>query len=69
MIRYSSEVKVFFGPSAKELCSRRSLNLLQRNKSILRGATVGDPLSKVLKKRDCPYVFSIWIITGASTSA
>jgi hypothetical protein len=29
MIRYSSEGKVFFGPSAKGLHSRRSLNLLQ----------------------------------------
>jgi hypothetical protein len=26
--RYSSEGKVFFGPSSKGLCSRRSLNLL-----------------------------------------
>jgi hypothetical protein len=40
----------FFGPSAKGLRSRRSLNLLQRNKLILRGATVGGfPLPKVLK--------------------
>jgi hypothetical protein len=45
--------RCFFGPSAKGLCSRRSLNLLQRNKLILRGATVGGlPLPKVLKKRD-----------------
>jgi hypothetical protein len=50
MIHYSSEGKVFFGPSAKGLRSRRSLNLLQRNKSIVRGATVGGlALSKVLK--------------------
>jgi hypothetical protein len=41
---------VFFGPSAKGFHSRRSLNLLQRNKLILRGATVGGlPLPKVLK--------------------
>jgi hypothetical protein len=42
--------RCFFGPSTKGLCSYRSLNLLQRNKSILRGATVGGvPISKVLK--------------------
>jgi hypothetical protein len=42
--------RCFFGPSAKGLRSRRSLNLLQRNKSILRGATVGGLLlTKVLK--------------------
>jgi hypothetical protein len=42
--------RCFFGPSAKGLRSRRSLNLLQRNKSILRGATVGGlPPLKVLK--------------------
>jgi hypothetical protein len=42
--------RCFFGPSAKVLCSRRSVNLFQRNKSILRGATVGDlPPPKVLK--------------------
>jgi hypothetical protein len=35
----------FFGPSAKGLRSRRSLNFLQRNKFILRGATVGGPSS------------------------
>jgi hypothetical protein len=40
----------FFGPSAKSLCPRRSLNLLQRKKLVLRGATVwGLPLPKVLK--------------------
>jgi hypothetical protein len=50
MIRYSSEGKVFFGPSAKSLRSRRTLNLLQRNKLILRGTIVGDlSLPKVLK--------------------
>jgi hypothetical protein len=42
--------RCFFGPSAKGLHSRRSLNLLQRNKSILREATVGGlPPLKVLK--------------------
>jgi hypothetical protein len=42
--------RCFFRPSAKCLRSRRSLNLLQRNKSILRGATVGGlPPPKVLK--------------------
>jgi hypothetical protein len=42
--------RCFFGPSAKGLRSRRSLNLLQRNKSILRGANVGSlPPPKVLK--------------------
>jgi hypothetical protein len=50
MIRYSNEGKVFFGPLAKGLRSRRSLNLLQRNKSILRVAIVGGlALPKVLK--------------------
>jgi hypothetical protein len=42
--------RCFFGPSAKGLRSRRSLNSFQRNKSILRGATVGGlPPPKVLK--------------------
>jgi hypothetical protein len=42
--------RCFFGPLAKGRCSRRSLNLLQRNKLILRGATVGGlPFPKVLK--------------------
>jgi hypothetical protein len=41
--------RCFFGPSAKGLRSRRSLNLLN-NKLILRGATVGGlHLPKVLK--------------------
>jgi hypothetical protein len=41
---------VLFGPSTKGLRSCRSLNLLQGNKLILRGATVGGlPLPKVLK--------------------
>jgi hypothetical protein len=42
--------RCFFGPSAKGLRSRRSLNLLRYNKLILRGATVGGlRLPKVLK--------------------
>jgi hypothetical protein len=42
----------FFRPSAKGLRSFRSLNLLQRNKLTLRGATVGGlPVPKVLKTR------------------
>jgi hypothetical protein len=42
--------RCFFGPSAKGLHSRRSLNFLQRNKLILQGTTVGNlPLPKVLK--------------------
>jgi hypothetical protein len=43
--------RCFFGPSAKGLHSRRSLNLLKcKNKLILRGATVGGlHLPKVLK--------------------
>ena len=42
--------RCFFGPSAKGLRSFRSLNLLQRNKLILRGATVGGlRLPKFLK--------------------
>jgi hypothetical protein len=41
--------RYFFGPSAKGLCSRRSLNLLIQ-KQIMRGATVGGlHLPKVLK--------------------
>jgi hypothetical protein len=50
VFRYSREGKVFFRTLAEGLRSRRSLNLLQRNKLILRGATVeGLHLSKVLK--------------------
>jgi hypothetical protein len=42
--------RCFFGPLTKGLRSRRSLNLLQGNKLILPGATVGGlPLPKVLK--------------------
>jgi hypothetical protein len=42
--------RCFFGPSAKGLRSFSSLNLLQRNKLILRQATIeGLPLQKVLK--------------------
>jgi hypothetical protein len=42
--------RCFFGPSPKGLRPRRNLNLLQGNKLILRGATVGGlPLPKVLK--------------------
>jgi hypothetical protein len=45
-----AKARCFFGPSAKGLCSRRGLNLLQRNKLILRGATFGGLLlPKVLK--------------------
>jgi hypothetical protein len=41
--------RCFFGPSAKGFHSCRSLDSLQRNKSILRGATVvGLALPKVL---------------------
>jgi hypothetical protein len=51
---------VFFGPLTKGLHSRRSLNLLQRNKLILRGATVGGlPLPKVLKNVT-NHMFSVW---------
>ena len=51
----------FFGPSAKGLHSRRSLNLLQRNKLILRGATVGGlSLPKVLKNVT-NHMFSAWL--------
>jgi hypothetical protein len=50
VIRYSSEGKVFFRPSAKGLLSHHSLNLLQQNKLILQGDTVGGLLlPKVLK--------------------
>jgi hypothetical protein len=42
--------RCFFGPAAKGLRPRRSLNLLQGNKLILQGATVeGLPIAKVLK--------------------
>jgi hypothetical protein len=42
--------RCLFGPSAKGLRSCRNLNLIQRDKLILRGATVGGlPLPKVLK--------------------
>jgi hypothetical protein len=61
---------VFFGPSAKGICSCRSINLLQRNKSILRGAAVGGlPLPKVLKnvtdhiffQYDMDYYRELWL--------
>jgi hypothetical protein len=52
--------RCFFGPSAKGLRSCRSLNLLQRNKLILRGATVGGlPLPKFLKNVT-NHMFSVW---------
>jgi hypothetical protein len=42
--------RCFFGPSAKGLRLGRGLNLLQRNKLILQGATVGGlPFLNVLK--------------------
>jgi hypothetical protein len=42
--------RCFFGASAKGLRSCHSLNLLQKNKSVLRGASVGGLLLlKVLK--------------------
>jgi hypothetical protein len=42
--------RCFFGPSAEGLRLRHSLNLLQGNKLILRGATIGGlPLPKVHK--------------------
>jgi hypothetical protein len=59
MIRYSSEGKVFFGHSAKDLRSHCSLNLLQRNKSILRGAIVGDLLPPKVLKNVTDHMFSI----------
>jgi hypothetical protein len=62
VFRYSSDRKVFFGPSTKGLRSFYSLNLLQRNKLILRGATVGGlPLQHLLSA----YIQSI---IGASSS-
>jgi hypothetical protein len=70
MIRYSSEGKCFFGPLAKGLRSRRSLNLLQRNKLILRGATFrGLTLPKVLKNL-INHLFSALyrLLQGASVS-
>jgi hypothetical protein len=51
--------RCFFGPLAKGLSSRYSLNLLRRNKLTLRGATVGGlPLPKVLKNVT-NYLFSV----------
>jgi hypothetical protein len=50
---------VFFGPSAKGLRSRRSLNLLQRNKLILRGATVGSLLFPKVLKNVTNHMFSV----------
>jgi hypothetical protein len=58
VICYSSEGKVFFGPSAKGLHSRRSLNLLQRNKSILREVTVGGLLLLKVLKNIINHLFS-----------
>jgi hypothetical protein len=59
VICYSSEGKMFFGSSAKGLRSRRRLNLLQINKSLLRGATVGGlTLLKVLKNMT-DHMFSV----------
>jgi hypothetical protein len=60
VILYSSEGKVFFGPLAKGLRSSRSLNLLQRNKSILRGATVGGLLPLKVLKNVSNHMFLVW---------
>jgi hypothetical protein len=62
--------RYFFGPSAKGLRSHRSLNLLQRNKSIQRGATVGGlPIPKVLKNV-INHVFPVYgLLQGASALA
>ena len=52
--------RCFFGPSAKGLRSRRSLNLLIQNKLIMRGATVGGlPLPKVLKNLTNMFQYNI----------
>jgi hypothetical protein len=51
--------RCFFGPLAKGLCSRHSLNLLQRNKLILRGATVGGLLFPKVLKNIINHFFSI----------
>jgi hypothetical protein len=52
--------RCFFRPLAKGLRSCRSLNLLQINKLMLRGATVGGLLPpKVLKNRT-GHMFSVW---------
>jgi hypothetical protein len=60
--------RCFFGPSAKGLRSRRSLNLLHKNKLILRGPTVGGlPLPKVLKNI-INYLFQHKPLQGASSS-
>jgi hypothetical protein len=59
--------RCFFELSAKGLCSHCSLYLLQRNKLILRGATVGGlSLPKVLKNVT-NHMFSawLWIVTGS----
>jgi hypothetical protein len=51
--------RCFFGPSTKGLRSRRSLNLLQRNKSILQGATVGGLLPRKVLKNVIDHMFSV----------
>jgi hypothetical protein len=53
VFRYSSEGKVFFGPSAKGFRSRRSLNLLTKKQiNIARGYFWGPSSSEGPKKRD-----------------
>jgi hypothetical protein len=56
--------RCFFGPLAKGLRSRRSLNLLQRNKSTLRGATVGGLLLPKVLKNTINHLFLAKAITG-----
>jgi hypothetical protein len=60
--------RCFFGPSAKGLCSCHSLNLLQRNKLILRGATVGGLLLPKVLKNIINHLFLAQAITGSFVS-
>jgi hypothetical protein len=59
VIHYSSKGKVFFGPVAKGFRSCRSLNLLQRNKSILRGATVRGLFPPKVLKNVTDHMYSV----------
>jgi hypothetical protein len=53
--------RCFFGPSAKGLRSCRSLNLLQRNKLVLRGGIVGGLHPPKVFKNVTNHVFSFRI--------
>jgi hypothetical protein len=52
--------RCFFGPSAKGLCSHHSLNLLQRNKLVPRGATVGGIRPPKVLQNTTNHMFLVW---------